>query len=91
MDIEVFNDPCYFDMWCVRCTEDRDFNATMHFLRQEQAHHAKAVLSHWFDIHRRKVLLEAAERIGSAEFMSSPEASKSYAEYNELRRMAEEE
>ena len=41
--------------------------------------------------YRRKVLLEAAERIGSAEFMSSPEASKSYAEYNELRRMAEEE
>jgi electron transfer flavoprotein alpha subunit len=41
--------------------------------------------------YRKKVLLEAAERIGSADFISSPEASKSYAEYNELRRMAEEE
>ena len=82
MDIEVFNDPCYFDMWCVRCTEDRDFNATMHFLRQEQAHHAKAVLSHWFDIHRRKVLLEAAEKFMNDECR--------YFIADELRYMAEE-
>lgn len=28
---EMFCDLCYYDMWCVRATEDKDFNSQLSF------------------------------------------------------------
>lgn len=34
---EVFLDPAYYDMWCVRPVGSRDFNDTVHVVHREQA------------------------------------------------------
>ena len=44
---EIFQDPSYYDMYCVRAIDDRDFEHTLHFLKKEEALHAKEVLEIW--------------------------------------------
>jgi len=61
MKFEIFNDPCYFDMWCVRKTGDKDFDMTVHVMSKLQAEHAKRVIEEWVKQGQREVLLEAAE------------------------------
>ena len=46
-DYEVFSDPSYFDMWCLRPSGSKDFNLTMHFMNEKQANHASHVAAHW--------------------------------------------
>jgi len=46
-DFEVFSDPCYFDMWCLRPIGSRDFNATIHFGAVEEAQAAGDIIRTW--------------------------------------------
>ena len=59
MTFETFNDPSYFDMWCVRSTEDKDFNMTIHLTKQADAEHAKRVIEEWVKQGQRKSLESA--------------------------------
>ncbi len=36
---EMFSDLAYYDMWCVRCCEDKDFNSQLsfHFISKNDA------------------------------------------------------
>jgi hypothetical protein len=36
---ELFSDPCYYDMWCVRLVSDKNFNSvtSFHLARHEDA------------------------------------------------------
>ena len=82
MTFETFNDPSYFDMWCVRSTGDKDFNMTIHLTKREDAEHAKCVIEEWMKQAKREALMEAAEfaeRIGYRGGMKY-----------ELRKMADE-
>ena len=45
--LEVFCDPSYFDMWCVRDVHDKDFNHTIHVNSKETANHAKLLIENW--------------------------------------------
>lgn len=38
-EYELFNDACYYDMWCVRLKSDRDFNSvtSWHFVHKSDA------------------------------------------------------
>ena len=47
-DFEIFLDPSYYDMWCLKPKASKDFNLTMHFTSNAQASHALAVMFHWF-------------------------------------------
>ena len=59
MTLEIFYDPCYFDMWCVRDSATKDFNMTLHFSSTEHAEHAKAVIEEWIRTAKKEALLEA--------------------------------
>ena len=63
MTFETFNDPSYFDTWCVRKTGDKDFNMTVHVMSKLQAEHAKCVIEEWVKQGQREALLEAAGRL----------------------------
>ena len=82
MTFETFNDPCYFDMWCVRSTGDKDFNMTIHLTKREDAEHAKCVIEEWMKQAKREALIEAAE-------FAERIADRGVMKY-ELRKMAEE-
>lgn len=46
-DFEIFLDPSYYDMWCLKPKTCRDFNLTLHFNTREQAVHALQVILEW--------------------------------------------
>lgn len=46
-NFEIFEDPNYYDMWCVRRKGTKDFNDTIHFGSREQAIHASHVVAGW--------------------------------------------
>lgn len=45
-EYELFNDPCYFGMWCVRNKDDRRFDSQMsfHFALKEDAEKFKELI-----------------------------------------------
>ena len=47
--LEIFNDPCYFDMWCLRKKDDKDFTHTIHLSKKEDAENAKKVIELWIN------------------------------------------
>ncbi len=36
-EYEIFCDPSYYDMWCVKKIKDRNFNNTKHFITENEA------------------------------------------------------
>ncbi len=46
---EVFSDPTYWDMWCLRPVGATDFNDTIHFADRQSAVHASHVIVRWFN------------------------------------------
>ena len=85
MTFEIFRAPCYFDMWGVRSTADKDFNMTIHLSKQAGAEHAKYVIEEWVKQGQREILLEAAEAVSHQNFRNgNPWASET------IRLMAEE-
>ncbi|MEP3669329.1 MAG: hypothetical protein ABJN42_21635 [Roseibium sp.] len=46
-DFEIFCDPSYYDMWCLRPKGSRDFNATVHFGTEVEAKRASEALVTW--------------------------------------------
>jgi peptidyl-tRNA hydrolase len=79
MTFETFSDPCYFDMWCVRKTGDKDFDMTVHVMSKLQAEHAKRVIEEWVKQGQREILLKAANKLNYGDIA-----------YTELRKMADE-
>jgi hypothetical protein len=47
MKFEIFNNPNYFDLWCVRKAGDKDFDMTIHVATKAQAEHIKNVAESW--------------------------------------------
>ena len=46
-DFEIFVDPAYWDMWCLRKTSDKSFNNTLHFVKKTEALHALQTICIW--------------------------------------------
>lgn len=46
-DFEVFSDPAYFDMWCLRPIGNRSFDETIHFNMRGDAVNASLVVAAW--------------------------------------------
>ncbi len=49
MELEVFSDSSYFDMWCVKQKDCKDFDLTIHFMDRVTATHAAQVIETWFN------------------------------------------
>lgn len=47
-DFQIFSDPSYYGMWCLKPKKIRDFNYTIHFSDQRTAEHALEVILEWF-------------------------------------------
>ena len=48
-DFEVFVDPTYFDMWCLKPKKSKSFNDTLHFIREQEARHALQTILRWYN------------------------------------------
>ena len=48
IEFEIFLDPSYYDMWCLKPKTSKDFDLTLHFSTQEQAIHAMRVILEWY-------------------------------------------
>ncbi|WP_306147272.1 hypothetical protein [Roseibium sp. MMSF_3361] len=46
-DFEVFSDPAYYDMWCLRPVGEKAFNQTIHFALLKDAVYASHVVAAW--------------------------------------------
>lgn len=58
---EIFNDPAYYDMWCLRKADNKSFNHTLHFNKKEEAEHAQAVIERWQFQHDAEVIERCAK------------------------------
>ena len=47
-DFEIFIDPSYYDMWCLKPKASKDFRYTIHLMSKAHAEHTLAVMLHWF-------------------------------------------
>lgn len=47
MKLEMFIDPAYYDMWCVKPVDMKDFGATLHFNTEKEAGYAKQSIEKW--------------------------------------------
>jgi len=54
MKLEMFLDPSYYDMWCVRPVEMRDFNQSLHFATEKEAGYAMQTIEKWFNMELAK-------------------------------------
>ena len=79
MTFEIYSDPCYFDMWCVRSAEDKRFVMSIHLTKRSDAEHAKCVIEEWVKQGQREILLKAANKLNYGDIA-----------YTELRKMADE-
>jgi len=41
MKLEMFIDSAYYDMWCVKPVDMKDFNSTLHYDTEKEAGYAK--------------------------------------------------
>lgn len=57
-DFEIFTDPCYFDMWCLKLKSSKDFNNTLHFTKENEARHALQTILNWNEIVRQSTLIK---------------------------------
>jgi hypothetical protein len=78
---ECFQDPSYYDMWCVRPVHDRTFGQGFHLLRGEEAEALTAVLND--QASREAALLEALE-----EFLAGADAGIVYVATDRKARQA---
>lgn len=58
MNLEVFIDPCYYDMWCVKPEHQKNFNATLHFDTEKEALFAKQCIEIWLQAHKQEFIDE---------------------------------
>lgn len=47
-DFEIFIDPSYYDLWCLKPKTCRNFDLTLHFTHRREAEHALATILEWF-------------------------------------------
>ncbi len=47
IELEMFHDPSYYGMWCVRNKQDKSFNNTIHVMNKESAEHAVTLIEEW--------------------------------------------
>ena len=47
-DFEIFIDPSYYDMWCLKPKKSRNFDLTLHFSNEREANHALYTILEWF-------------------------------------------
>lgn len=46
---EVFSDPAYYDMWCLRPVGEKSFDQTIHFALLKDAVYASHVVAAWMN------------------------------------------
>ena len=54
--LEMFIDPSYYDMWCVKPKKVKDFNLTLHFDTEKEAGYSKQVIEKWMELNEAKQL-----------------------------------
>ena len=47
MKLEMFIDSAYYDMWCVKPVDMKDFNSTLHYDTEKEAGYAKQSIERW--------------------------------------------